>query len=320
MTDNTPFFIIGSGRSGTTLLRLILTGHSRIHVPPETWFILPLVAEFPPTRVLGPDEVSKAVEIITSHRRWADMEIASLDFARSASGLKQPRLVDVINLIYRTQLERSHKVRLGDKTPPYINIVGELGALYPGAKFIHLIRDGRDVAISFVDAKIGGRSYEGKRFEWTRAIRLGLAYRNSPFAGQILEVRYEDLVSDVQATIERVCAFLDEDFEPQMLDWSGRIGLVPARERNIHSKLGQPISGGVVAAWRKRLSAFECFCMEANIHRELRRLGYPLRFSGVVWRPVFAVSASLLRALAPVLDLAIPALRRRNLLPRNIYI
>jgi hypothetical protein len=319
MIDHVPFFIVGSGRSGTTLLRLILAGHSRIHIPPETWFILPLVERFSLSRNLTPEEVSDALKIITSHRRWADMGISEVDFARWAGRCEHPKLVDLINLIYRAHLERSGKVRFGDKTPPYINIVPELSALYPGAKFIHLIRDGRDVTISFVDANLG-HSYDGKGFEWKRAIRLGLAYRNSPYAGQILEIRYEDMVADLEGTIRKICTFLGERFEPQMLEYRDRTDLVPTREQRIHSKLGQPISVGAIAAWRTRLSALECFCVEANLHGELLKLGYPLRFSSAVWRPLFVVSALLLRGLAPFMDRALPALRRRNLLPRKVYI
>jgi hypothetical protein len=320
MTDNTPFFIVGSGRSGTTLLRLILAGHSRIHIPPETWFILPLVERFSPSRSLTPEDVADAVRIMTSHRRWDDMGISDADFARWAGQCEQPKLVDVINLVYRAHLERSGKVRFGDKTPPYINIVPELSALYPGAKFIHLIRDGRDVTISFVDANFHGHSYDGKGFEWTRAIRLGLAYRNSPFAPQILEIRYEDMLADLEGTIRKVCGFLGERFEPQMLEHRDKTNLVPARGRRIHSKLAQPISAGRIAAWRTRMSALECFCVEANLHGELVKLGYPLRFSSAVWRPLFMVSAPLLRGLAPFMDRVLPALKRRNLLPRKVYI
>src|SRR5215471_2582938 len=105
MTDDTPFFIVGSGRSGTTLLRLILAGHSRIHIPPETWFILPLVERFSPSRSLAPEEVAEAIKIIISHRRWADMGISDADFANWAGQCQQPRLVDVINLVYRAHLE-----------------------------------------------------------------------------------------------------------------------------------------------------------------------------------------------------------------------
>jgi Sulfotransferase family len=57
VTITTPLFIVGSGRSGTTLLRLILAGHSRIHISPETWFVLSLLEELPLKAVLSSTQV-----------------------------------------------------------------------------------------------------------------------------------------------------------------------------------------------------------------------------------------------------------------------
>ena len=80
---------------------------------------------------------------MTSHYRWPDMQIAADVLHRQAMALKDPQLVDIVNLVYREHLARTGKPRLGDKTPRYFMIVPQLAALYPDAKFIHLIRDGR---------------------------------------------------------------------------------------------------------------------------------------------------------------------------------
>src|SRR5215472_16498276 len=105
VAENTPFFIVGAGRSGTTLLRLILTGHPRIHILPETWFIRDLVKELPLDEPLEQDQVIRAVEIITMGYRWPDMKICADELRISATLLKSPKLVDVINLVYREQLK-----------------------------------------------------------------------------------------------------------------------------------------------------------------------------------------------------------------------
>src|SRR3954452_7620443 len=100
MAENTPFFIVGASRSGTTLLRLILAGHSRIHIPPETWFIEDLVRELPLANPLTPEQVARAVAIMTTNYRWPDMGIDSGDFSRWAEALEAPKLPDIINLVY----------------------------------------------------------------------------------------------------------------------------------------------------------------------------------------------------------------------------
>ena len=319
MLDNTPFFIIGAGRSGTTLLRLILAGHSRLHIPPETWFLRCLVRELPLSGELTPAQVSRAVTLMTQDYRWPDMEIAAEDLRRRALDLRAPCLVDIVNLVYHCHLARTGKSRFGDKTPIYFEIVPQLATLYPGAKFVHLIRDGRDVAISCIDVD-WVRYYERDRFEWTSAMAARQEYLKSPYARQILEVRYEDLVCHPERIVRQICEFLGEQFEPAMLEWQRLTAMVPERERHIHGKLGQPVSSDNTAVWRRRLSSLECFAIEACLYRDLKSLGYPLRFHSIGWRPLLSTTGSLLRAAAPILRRCIPYLRRRNLIRGMRYI
>jgi hypothetical protein len=316
---NAPFFIIGAGRSGTTLLRLLLAGHSRLHIPAETWFLRPLVRELPLTGVLTPAQLERAVAIMTGDDRWPDMDMPTEDFRRSAARLTDPRLADIVSIVYHWQSALAGKPRCGDKTPVYFSIVPQLAVLYPGARFIHLIRDGRDVAVSRID--VGWeRYYERDRFEWNLAIDARRHYLGLPLARQVLEIRYEDLVLDPERTVRHVCCFLGEEFEPAMLDWHSRRCLVPARERHIHRKLGQELSSAFVAAWYRRLSAPECFAVEACLHERLELLGYPLRFSGPRWRPLLRLGRGVLHASAPWLARGSRALKRNHLLPQRLCV
>lgn len=302
------------------MLRLMLSGHSRIHIPTETHFIADLVREIPLTAGLSPAQIASAVEIITGYSRWDELQILKEEFRRWVGCLVEPRLVDVINLIYQDQARRAGKRRFGDKTPDHIRLIPQLSVLYPGAKFIHLIRDGRDVAISHI--KLGwGRYYDRKEFEWTVAMRLRREYAASAYADQILEVAYEDLVAEPEATLRKICAFIGEEFEPAMLDWGPVVNLLPEQVLStLHAKLLQPISNDGVASWRSTLAAWECFAMEACLRRDLVDLGYRLRFSDAGWRPLLALSGWLLTVSAPLLKRAIPYLQRRNCLSKTIYI
>lgn len=320
MPDDTPFFIVGSGRCGSTLLRLILAGHSRIQIPPETWFIGDLVRELPLWGPISAAQVDRAVDIMTGHFRWPDMQIPAEEFRRSASALAAPRLVDVINLVYQHHLRVHGKQRFGDKTPPYFEIIPELSVLYPGAKFIHLIRDGRDVAISFIENEYSERYYQ-RRFDWRRAMRFRRHNNASAHGGRILEVRYEDLVTNLERTVRQICEYLGEEFEPGMLDWHGRADLVPERGRQtLHKGLAEPLQTERIGTWRRKLRPFECFAMEACLQNDLRALGYQLRFAGAAWRPLLVSFGWLLFASAPLLARGIPYLQRRNYLPKRMYL
>jgi len=318
-TNDSPFFIVGASRSGTTLLRLILAGHSRLHIPPETWFLRPLFEQLPLTGPLTPGQVSEAVKIMVEHYRWPDMEIPAEDFARWVSALTGPRLVDIVNLVYRHHLDKAGKPRFGDKTPNYIDMVPEISEFYPDARFIHLIRDGRDVAISHIDAD-WVRYYKPHGFPWTRAIEKRREYRSSIYDSRIMDVRYEDLVSEPETTVRKICEFLGETFEPTMLEYRSRSNLVPERERGIHRKLDEPMARDAISVWQRKLRPWECFAIESCLYNDLLQLGYGLRFSSPGARPLLRATGWLLRASYPIMRRGVPYLQRRGLLPKVLYL
>ena len=303
-----PFFIVGSGRSGTTLLRMILASHSRLAVPPETYFLDPLLKRLPASRPLDEAEVRRAVTIITGHGRWPDMGIEADAFAAAAAALPKPFLADIAGLVYRHHLSREGKQRWGDKTPAYIRIVPQLAEMYPGAKFIHLLRDGRDVAKSFQSVGWYGPLLHRNMDEWLEAMHLDGRWRLTPLADRLMLVRYEDLVRETARTVRGLCDFLGEAFEPQMLDWEDKVDrLVPHREMYIHEKLRRRPNPGDIERWRREMSAAELLVCEAFMGQELGRAGYPRLFEGVLWRPLLAATRIWCRLASPIVH----KLRRR---------
>lgn len=297
-----PFFIVGCSRSGTTLLRLILAGHSRLCIPPETVFLIPLVRSLPLDRPLSRDERRHALAIIMEHPRWPDQGIPGERFRDAILRLPQVWLRDVVDAVYRGETERTGKPRWGDKTPYYIEIVPELVRLYPDARFINLIRDGRDVAISYKAAGFHERWYEGEAYDWVRAVRLAETYHASPIGSRILDLRYEHFVTDVTAAVQEVCAFLGETFEPAMLDWTGRIDTsLPEREHWMHGSLRRKPRDDDIARWKRELNVLEIVALEAFLGDCLARTGYELRFKGVAWKPALWLTRQVVHCYRPLL-------------------
>lgn len=290
-TDDAPFFIVGSGRSGSTLLRLILSSHSRICIPPETWFLVPLLDKLRPDGALSAAQVDRAVEIIISHYRWPDMGIDAADFRREAQALVDPDLRAVVELVYGHHLRRAAKPRWGDKTPPYIHALPALAELFPEARFIHLVRDGRDVAKSFQATGWYGRWLYDNCLEWRDAIRRADGYRSTPLAQRLIDVRYEDLVVDTERTIRTVCDFLGEPFEAAMLErQSGAQARVPERERHAHAKLSRAPQRSDIERWKTEMSLRELLIAEAFMGHGLRRMGYRPWFDSRAWVPLLALA------------------------------
>ena len=251
---------------------MILASHSRLAIPPETRFLEPLVNRLPIHRPLSPEELEEAVGVITSNYRWPDMQMDTGEFQEAVSALDRPYLYQVAELIYRRHMSQEGKQRWGDKTPCYIRIIPQLAELFPGARFIHMLRDGRDVAKSFQATGWYGPWLHDNTAEWTEALDFEERMAGSHLAAEMLQVRYEELVTQPEETVRRICAFLDEAFEPGMLTWQNHVTrLVPEREMSIHKKLIRSLDAADAERWRREMSTREVFVCEAFMGRHLAR-------------------------------------------------
>lgn len=314
-----PFFIVGSGRSGSTLLRLMLCSHSRITIPPETWYLQPLLQRFAAEAVLDAAETDSAVAIITQHYRWPDQKFDAQEFRRGVSQIAAPRLRDVVEVVYRWHMDGQGKARWGDKTPVYIEILPELARMFPDARFIHLVRDGRDVAKSHQAAGWYGDWLHDNTREWTRALDCGRRWAATDLRERILQVRYEQLILEAEATLRGICQFIGEEFEPQMLSWEQQVDeQIPDRERRIHTKLKRRSGPDDVARWKREMTGRELFVAEAFMGAHLSRAGYERRYPGAAWAPAFALTRLYCRTVLPAVAMHMRAVRfvRRRLTPR----
>lgn len=300
-----PFFIVGSGRSGSTLLRVILCAHSSVTIPPETYFIDPLISKFPAGQALDDEQVTAAIDIITGHYRWPDMGLSDEEFVASVRRLDRPSVRDILNVIYGYHLEKENKTVWGDKTPPYVSIIPGLVSLYPDVRIIHLIRDGRDVAKSFQATGWYGPWLHDNTREWKDAIRFVRDCRRTHPEIEILEVRYEKLVMETEETIRSLCNYIGIPFEPGMLDWTaGMSERIPEREAHIHSKLAHKPQEKDINRWKTEMSARELLVTEAFISPELVLSGYEPYFSAVAWRPVSLLARLYCNTILPIYSLA----------------
>ena len=302
-TANRPFFIVGSGRSGTTLLRLILDAHSRLAIPPESWILLPLIEHLPLTAELSSSQVEEAVTRVTEHYRWPDLEIDDAWFEEQVRALESPRIRTIADVVFERVRERSGVPRWGDKTPRYVGIVPEIARLYPEAQFIHLMRDGRDVVLSMWLRRWFGNWLVWNLDEWRDAMDFMERNRAVLPAERLLEVRYEDLVLDTEATVRRICAFLGESFEPSMMQWEDSVAAkIPGRELYIHQKLLRRPRPDDVARWKRELHAGQVFMLEAYLGRRLEQQGYEPRFASPAWAPLFWLARVGVKLGLPALD------------------
>jgi Sulfotransferase family len=308
-----PFFIVGSGRSGSTLLRVMMAAHPRILIPPETWFLIPLVETLPLDRPLTPTEIEQAARIVTGHYRWPDMGIPTQEFRQRLAGLRATSLRDVAEVVYLRLLKDEAdkgKVRWGDKTPPYVKILPQLATVFPDALFIHLFRDGRDVAKSFQARGWYGRWLHDNTKEWNEAIDYATIFSRSEWSDRMMPVRYADLVVHPERILRDICRFLGEEYDPAMLAYQATLGRrIPSREAVIHGKLKRAPRESDVFRWKREMTRHEVWVAEAFMGMRLKALGYERRHRSISLAPLLALTRAYCCTVLPAVEFARRGLR-----------
>jgi hypothetical protein len=244
-------FVVGVPRSGTTLLRLMLDAHSQLAIPPETHFLPKLIRACQEELDADRDGRKRALELMTGHRRWPDfgLDPADVEARLQGDGLLEP--AEACRAFYEAYAAKHSKRRWGEKTPQYVKTMKRIGGALPEAHFIHLIRDGRDVALSILGVSWGPDSIEDAAVQWTSQVRR--ARRKARSLAHYTEVRYEGLVADPEPVVRRVCEFAKLPFEPEMLAYhEGAPERMSAVARDI--ELGGE-RGGISAGERERQHA-----------------------------------------------------------------
>ncbi len=283
-------FVVGVGRSGTTLLRLMLDAHPELAIPPETHFLPALIYLL----ATGEPHAVDLVRVVQTYPGWRDFGLNEDELRKAFEGAGSSP-AGAINGFYAAYAKRHGKHRWGDKTPVYIESISKIGqALGDQARFVHLIRDGRAVAVSRrARAAKRGREPTPVRAEaetWKR--RIDSARDQSREVEHYLELRYEDLTADPEAALRRVCDHIALGFDPAMLDYHegaserlselsdlpGQGGRVrPGSERiAAHSRTSEPPRTDRIERWRTELSQEEIAGYEEVAGDLLEELGYPL--------------------------------------------
>ncbi len=259
--DDDAVFIGGSLRSGTTLLREILHRHPRLACGLETSMLAP------------PFDLSQIASYYQLDKKTVQ------DLVNDSKNL-----VDFAHHFYTDLSSRAGKERWVDKAAGYVRIIGRLLTWFPRGRFIHVVRDGRDVACSMrhhpsevvVNGVLVPRSVSRSIREcagvWLAEASSGRAFHDHP---RCLEVRYERLVSDSEAEVERVCEFLGESYHSSMLDADGEIptSAAPARFATNRNAAG-PITPVSVGRWSRELSRGERLDFDNAAGELLISLGY----------------------------------------------
>ncbi len=266
------FFIVGSGRSGTTLLSVILDRHTRLCVTPETAFF----DEVAPSLVGADDD--GLIEVLSSWRRLPELDLEP-EVVRQKIGAPPWGTADVLAAILDLYALRRGKIRCGEKTPQHLVHVPEILRCFPKAKVICVLRDGRDVALSL--SKMPWWQTRGLTAAaewWQQCVRLMEEFA-SEYPENFRFLRYEELLLHPEETLSRIMKYLGERFEPAQLQTDISSHVVLLRSVDWKGKALQPIDPGCIGHRRAEAGREELAFLERFLYSDLRRHGYELETS-----------------------------------------
>jgi len=249
-----PFFIVGHPRSGTTLLRFFLSSHPRLYVPAETGF-LPFL-DTDPRAELDRTAVAALLHRIGRLNRFWDGLV--VDEEAFYTDLPRPTLPFILDALFRQKMPIK-TARWGDKTPLYIQYIPQIQAIFPQAQFIHMIRDGRDAALSARTKWGRSKPYMDLYYllrNWVSNVQAGRASGDLLGQNHYCEVHYEALAKDPEGTLQALCDFLGESYAPSMLDFQ-QVARRDGSSKNAHVDPQKPLHSGSIGRWRRELTPFE---------------------------------------------------------------
>ena len=265
-----PFFILGSGRNGSTLLASILNAHDDIFIPPEQ-FVLPYAI------------MKRYIYFLQSKDNWKESVMSSLmqenktlnwDFKKDNILLENKSVGDLFNCIYVNYASQKNKsISIwGDKTPLNTHFIDFIYPEFKTAKYIFMVRDPRDVVLSYkqlLNHKAVDTRYA--LWKWKDSIRM-LDFLEK--RTDVLVLRYEDIVSQPQKYIELVLSYLDMSNTEDLIQYKAQASNMGVADKPHHQNLNQPINTRSVGKWKEGLSSNDIDLINSTCSKYLERFRY----------------------------------------------
>lgn len=279
-------FVTGAARSGTTLLQRMLDAHPELAVVNETYWVPRKFRERNGLTRAG--TVTPALApLLLANPRFERMGFTHEDVLALIG--EQPSYAEFVARLFTCYAQARGKRYAGDKTPGYVRRIPELHELLPATRFVHIIRDPRDVTVSMLDWSSGERTAGqfgtwqddpavSTALYWHLSVALGREHGQALGSELYHEVRYEDLVSSPADALARICAFLKLPFDERMVTYhEGKTRIKAGRSSKAQ---WLPVTPGL-RDWKTQLSADQVRGVEAATGDLLEQAGYARQYDTI---------------------------------------
>lgn len=273
MTRQIDLFIVGTGRSGTTLARTILDSHPDVAIPGETGFLPKLLRLKWLWWRGGKLKPAFFVKLAMSNGRLVRSGVTRSALMESFSADQPESPAEAVTRIYQVYARLNDApgdCMLGDKTPGYIRHVPLLNDWYPEAKIIRLVRHPLSAIASLLEQPWAPGTPLANALCWQQD---QMAFDDAD-ARNVMTLRLEDLIAQPEPSCRQMTDFLGLDFEPCMLDYSRKAKAV--MRQNIHpdSHAGLTRELSSKREWSDHISEADAKLCWDIVGRQAAKLGY----------------------------------------------
>jgi hypothetical protein len=233
------------------------------------------------------------MKAVSNAFNWQNFRMSNMELLEIITNVESFTVANATRALYQRYAQKEGKPRWGEKRPSYLGFMGKINALLPETKFIHIIRDGRDVALSMQNLWWGaGEDWKGQGKYWTDLIRAGRAL-GTTLGDQYMEVRYETLCRSTEDALRPICDFIKVPYNAVMLryhetalqeiqktkahprfDRSGKLVMTDERLWSIHELTVMPPQIERAERWRNDMTLNARIAFETTAGDLLRELNY----------------------------------------------
>lgn len=282
-----PFFILGNPRSGTSLLRIMLDSNPKLVVPPECGLIEWLYASYRNWEY--PVHLDAFLEDLYNARKFETWNVSQELLKAEILRIKPQTYQNLCQLIYFTYAKTINKTPdvWGDKNNYFIHRLNKINGIYPNAKYIHLVRDGRDVSVSY--REVHTSQYKSKykpnlpysiqeiASEWQKNLsNIDLFFKSLP-SDRHITIGYEELLKNNDKTLLHISNFLEVPYDKKMRNYHERnknLLIEPKETLEWKSKTVQEIDTSRIGRYKEHLLEQEINQFNLIAYQQLIKFGY----------------------------------------------
>ena len=270
-----PIFVVGTGRSGTTLLQLMLNAHPSIAICGELHYFDEIQHI---KRLLPSLDSHHSIEQLHSYIQRTETASRLLDgeriFGAGIERLKQdpsPSYEKFLKYVLEEYAQAEGARRFGEKTPANVRYILDILSIFPNARIVHLIRDPRDVVASRLEMPWASNSLLVHIVKWRAEVCSASDF--SDMTENYMELLYEDLIEQPECKLKKICQFLGEEYSDAMLEFH-QTAKNYIRSDISFEKTSNPLNSTALGRWKNDLTGPQVFIIQSMLGPAMKVLGY----------------------------------------------